>query len=370
MRPRSRVVTRRRRKGKVTDLSASTIVVYIGRMTGREVRRIGLIGVGKHGSRYARHIRQDLPGVELAAIARRDAAKAAASARELGVAGFTDYRELIERGDVDAVVAAVPPTLHLDILTCAARAGVPLLIEKPAAPSLAVGRAMIAELRAHPIPLMVAHTLRYNAVVRTLQLACEQVGPLRSLTFTQRFEPPPLGWLDEPAVSGGGTVLHTGVHAFDLLRVLTGLAPESVTCQLASVHTRRTEDNFVATVRLTGGAALATVTCARTAGARNGHIELAGERGTLVGEHVLHRAVRIRGTTMEPLPLGDSVPTVREVLRDFVAALRGGTPPPIALADGLRAVAVADACYAAARSGQVAPVQEIDGSPTATRGAA
>ena len=339
-------------------------------MAARQVRRIGLIGVGKHGARYARHIRQDVPGVELAAIARRDAAKAATAEREFGVRAYTDYRELIERGEVDAVVAVVPPTLHLDILTCAARAGTPLLIEKPAATNLAVGRAMIAELRAHPIPLMVAHTLRYNAVVRTLQRACEQVGPLRSLTFTQRFEPPPLGWLDDPVLSGGGTVLHTGVHAFDLLRVLSGLAPESVTCQLASVHTRRTEDNFVATVRLAGGEALATVTCARTAGARNGHIELAGERGTLVGEHVLHRAVQIRGTTEEPLPLGDSVPTVREVLRDFVAALRSGEPPPIALADGLRAVAVADACYAAARSGQVAAVQEIDDSPSATRGAA
>jgi len=339
-------------------------------MRARQVQRIGLIGVGKHGARYARHIRQDLPGVELAAIARRDATKTAASARELGVHGFSDYRELIERGDVDAVVAVVPPSLHLDIVTCAAHAGVPLLIEKPAAPSLVVGRAMGAVLRTHPIPLMVAQTLRYNAVVRALQLACERVAPLRSLTFTQRFEPSSLGWLDDPSMSGGGTVLHTGVHAFDLLRLFTGLAPESVTCQMESVHTRRTEDNFVATVRLAGGAALATVTCARTAGARNGHIELAGERGTLVGEHVLHRAVQVRGTTVEPLPLGESVPTVREVLRDFVAALRGGAPPPIALQDGLRAVAVADACYAAARSGQVVAVQEIDDSPSATRGAA
>jgi predicted dehydrogenase len=336
----------------------------------RQVRRIGLIGVGKHGVRYARHIRDDLPDLELAAIARRDVEQAAAAARQFGARPYADYRELIERGGVDAVIVVVPPALHVEIVTCAARAGVPVLLEKPAAPNLAAGRALFAALRAHPIPLMVAQTLRYNAVVRALGAACASIEPVRSLTFTQRFEPSPLGWLDDPAQSGGGIVLHTGVHAFDLLRLLSGLAPDTVTCQTQAVHTRRTEDNFVATVRLGGGAALATVSCARTAGARNGHIEIAGERGTLIGDHVLGRAARIVGSALEPLALGESVPTVREALRDFVTALRAGAPMPITLGDGLRAVAVADACYAAARSGQAVAVEAVEGLADDARGAA
>jgi predicted dehydrogenase len=76
------------------------------------------------------------------------------------------------------------------------------------------------------------------------------------------------------------------------------------------------------------------------------------------------------GTTIEPLPIGKAVPTVRAVLRDFVGALRAGTPMPITLVDGLRAVAVADACYAAARSGQVAMVETVEDLPDAARGAA
>lgn len=339
-------------------------------MTGREVRRIGIIGMGKHGTRYARHIRFELPDLEVVAVARRDPEKAEASAREFGARAFPDYRDLIEHGGVDAVIVVVPPMLHVDVVTCAARAGVPVLLEKPAAPNLEAGRALLAVLRSHPIPVMVAQTLRYNAVVRALDAARESVGPLHSLTFTQRFEPSPLGWLDDPAQSGGGVVLHTGVHAFDLLRFLSGMAAESVTCQAGAVRTRRTEDNFVATVRLGGGAALATVSCARIAGARSGHIELTGERGALIGDHVLHRAFKVVGTAVEALPVGESIPTVREVVRDFVAALRAGAPPPITLTDGLRAVAVADACYAAARSGQVAPVEMVDEAPDAARGAA
>jgi len=339
-------------------------------MTARTVRRIGLIGVGKHGARYAQHIRSDVPGVELAAIARRDVEKGAAQARELGARHYADYRELIERGQVDAVVIVAPPTLHADAVACAARAGVPVLLEKPATISLDAGRAMLAAVRAHPIPVMVAQTLRYNAVVRALHAARASIAPLRALTFTQRFEPSPLGWLDDPAQSGGGIVLHTGVHGFDLLRYLSGLEAESVTCQTAAMHTRRTEDSFVATVRLSGGGVQATVACARTAGARSGHIELTGERGTLFGDHVLHRAHRVTGTTIEPLALGESVHTVPEVVRDFVGTLRSGGAPPITLADGLRAVALADACYAAARSGQVTAVEAVGETSDATRGAA
>lgn len=326
-------------------------------MSSPRVIRLGLIGTGKHGVRYARHIRDDCPDAQLVAIARRDAAKAAALAEEVGVRAYTDYRELIAREDLDAVIVVVPPGFHADIVTCAAQARLPILLEKPAATSVAAGEMMRAALHEQRVPLMVAHTLRYNAVVRAVLAARASIGTIHSLSLTQRFEPSPLDWIDDPERSGGGMALHTGVHLFDLLHVLTGLEPEAVTCQMERVNTRRTEDSFVATVRLGGGAVLASVCCARTTGGRTGHIELSGERATLVGDHVLHQAYQVVGTRMEPLATGQPVPTVREAVRDFVRALRERAPMPITLDDGLRAVAVAEACYAAARSGGTALVR-------------
>jgi predicted dehydrogenase len=336
-------------------------------MAAREIRRIGLIGLGKHGARYAHHVREE-PDLELTAIARRDAGKLAAAAKDLGARPYADYRELIRGGGVDAVIAVVPSVLHPRSSPPRQRRA-SRSCSKPAAPSLAAGRVMLDALRAQPTPVMVAQTLRYNAVVRALAAARADIGRIHSLAFTQRFEPSRLGWIDDPS-QGGGIILQTGVHAFDLMRVLTGLTPETVTCQTHMVHTRRTEDNFVATIGLDGGAALATVSCARTSQARNGQSEISGEDATLIGDHVLHRAYRVVGTKMEALPVGDPIPTVREVLRDFVDSLRAGRPLPITVVDGLRAVAVADACYAAARSGQVAAVQTIDDLPAAARGAA
>lgn len=322
--------------------------------------RLGLIGVGKHGSRYARHIRDDLPGVRLTAIARRDPEHLAQAAREFGGHPYTDYRKLIACGQVDAIVAVVPPTLHVDIVRAAAAAGLPLLLEKPAAASVEAGRTICRLLASSGIPVMVAQTLRYNAVVRAFLAARAEIGPVRSLTFTQRFEPTRLRWLDDPAVSGGGVILHTGIHGFDLMRVLAGMEADSVSCQMTSTNTMLTEDGFAATVSLGGGQALATVASARTAGARNGHIEVAGERGSLIGDHVWNRAERIVGGASEPLPLGNPAFTVREVLCDFIESVRTGGAMPIPFEEGVRAVAIAHACYESVRTGKLTAVPAVD----------
>lgn len=325
-------------------------------MGGREKLRVGLIGTGKHGTRYARHIRDDCPEVEIAALCRRDEAKLAAAVREFGGRPFTDYRELIASPEVDAVIAVLPPTMHLSILAAACERGVPLLLEKPAAPSLDTGAEMLRLLRQRPIPVMVAQTLRYNTVVGALRARLEEIGTLHAITLSQRFEPSPLTWLDDPEISGGGMTLHTGIHLFDLIRVFTRGAPRTVTCQMHSVHTERTEDGFAATLHVESPNVLVTAACARTAGARNGHIGLAGERGALFADHVLHNAARVVGTRVEPIELAAPAATVCEVVRDFARAVGAGGPMPITLEDGLRAVAVVDACYAAARTGALARV--------------
>jgi predicted dehydrogenase len=329
-------------------------------MGGRERLRVGLIGTGKHGARYARHIRDDCPDVDLVALCRRDPAKLAAAAEEFGGRPYTDYRELIGAADLDAVIAVLPPTLHPSIVAAAAERGVPLLLEKPAAANRGAGAEMLAILRRRPIPVMVAQTLRYNTVVGALRARLAAIGELHAVTLSQRFEPSPLTWLDDPAISGGGMTLHTGVHLFDLVRLFTGASPRAVTCQMHYVHTERTEDGFAATLHVERPDTLVTAACARTAGARNGRIELAGERGTLVGDHVLNQASHVVGTKAEPIALGPPAPTVREVVRDFARAVRDGAPMPIALEEGLRAVAVADACYSAAQRGRVTAV-DVDG---------
>jgi predicted dehydrogenase len=314
---------------------------------------IGLIGAGKHGVRYARHIVEDVGDARLVALCRRDRAEGERAAAAFGCEWTGDFRRLIEDRRVDALVTAAPPTLNVAIAEAAARAGKPVLLEKPLAASLAEAR-RIRDLVAEGLRCMVAHTLRFNGVVRALRAHLGEIAPLQTMCFTQRFEPSVLGWLDRRAESGGGIALHTGVHSFDLLRHLSGHEVGRVWGMVDRCFTRETEDMFGLLFRMRDAPIHGSVSGSRTTVGRNGSIELAGERGQLVGDHVHGVAHLLRGRERTALPVEGSVATVREAVEAFVGALRAGAPFPITVEDGLRAVAVADACYRSAALG--APV--------------
>ena len=201
---------------------------------------IGLIGVGQHGARYARHIVDDVPEMKLVGVARRDVEAGRSAAAAFGCLAFTDYRELAAHPEVDALIAVVPPALHEGIVQAATDSQRPLLLEKPAAPNLESGLRMLDTVRRAALPVMVAQTLRYNEVVRGLLDARPKIGAIHALRLSQRFEPSRPGWIDDPSQAGGGIILHTGVHSFDLLRLLSGMEADRVSCELGAVKTKRT----------------------------------------------------------------------------------------------------------------------------------
>jgi predicted dehydrogenase len=318
---------------------------------------LGLIGAGKHGLRYARHIVEDVPQATLIALCRRDRSEGERAAERFRCAWVRDYRQLVADPRVDAVVAAVPPSLHGAIVDAVGREGKPLLIEKPLAVSLAEARRIRDLVAAHRLRCMVAHTLRFNTVVQALHAQRHQIAPLQSLCLSQRFEPSTLAWLDRRAEAGGGIALHTGVHSFDLLRYLSGLEVRQVWGMVDRHYTRETEDAFAVMCRMGGAGVHGVVTGSRTTLGRSGLVELVGERGQLVGDHVHGFAYLLRGRERCELPVAPETATVRDALRAFVAALREDRPFPITVEDGLRAVAVADACYRSAERGTPVEVE-------------
>jgi predicted dehydrogenase len=318
--------------------------------------RLGLIGAGKHGSRYAKHIVEDIPQADLVALCRRDRHAGEQLAARYGCDYYADYHQLLADDRVDAVAIVVPPALHSTIVPAACRAGKDMLLEKPFAISVAEGQRLCAAITVSGVRCMVAHTLRFNTVVRTLKDHIAQIAPLHSLYLSQRFEPSPLLWLDRKAESGGGIVLHTGVHSFDLLRFLSGCEVTTVSCEMRSVITKETEDNFTMLCQLMNPTnrhgMSGAVAGSRSTASRSGLIELSGEHGQLVGDHHHGFAYLINGSERTPLPIAPAVPTVREVVQTFVDGLQKGTAFPITPEDGLRAVAIAEACYRSAESGQ------------------
>jgi predicted dehydrogenase len=320
---------------------------------------IGLIGAGKHGQRYASHVARDVPGFALRALSRRDTERGATQAAELGARFHGDWRELVADPAVDAVIAVVPPTLHRPIAEAVAAARKPFLVEKPLATTGTDAVAIWRAVRTSGAPCLMGHTLRWNSVVRTVRELLPSLGALRALGLNQRFEPSGLDWLDQPEVSGGGIILHTGVHSFDLVRFLTGREVSRVFCRTARTVTTRTEDNFAATLDLAGTDALVTVSGCRATAGRSGLIDAASAEGQLVADHQLHFAYRVRALERTPIELPPATHTVREALDAFARLLATGEAPLTALADGVRAVQIAEACLRSASSGVAVDVEAL-----------
>lgn len=283
----------------------------------------------------------------MAAVCRRDLSAGQALATQLTCDYEADAHALIARKDIDAIVFVTVPWLLEDLLVAALAAGKRVLVEKPVAHDLASGKRILAAVEANNAFCMAGQTLRFNTVANALRTHAPELGRLDSLIFSQRFPPQlQLDWLDDPERSGGGNILHTGVHCFDLIRYIAGFDPATVSCTTRSVYTKNTEDSFVAEMELAGASApLAMVSCSRTTASRNGLIEISGENGQLVGDHVLNTLYRIDADAMTRLDPGPPRQTVLEALRAFAEDIRADRPPRIAFRDGLAAVATADACY-------------------------
>lgn len=308
--------------------------------------RFGLAGVGVHGARYAAHLlRGDVRGACLGAISRRDVREGSLAALAHNLVFAADPRELATLAGLDAVVVCLPPDLHPEVAIACLEAGRPVIVEKPMAPTSSAAEALAGAAARTGTPLLVAQTLRFDPLIVALKREAASLGAIRLVAINQRFEPAARDWIDTPG--RGGVILNTGVHAFDLLRFLTGGEIVSIRATAASKVTRKTEDEFAAIVRIEPGGILATIDNVRTTAGRTGRIEIVCERGQLRADHIHRELARIERREIIDLGPFPEVPTVVEALSAFVTCLAAGLPMPVTAEDGLAAVRAVEACYRA-----------------------
>jgi predicted dehydrogenase len=143
--------------------------------------RLGVVGVGHLGQEHAR-ILASLPEAELVGVADADADRAEAVARRCGTRAFPDYRGLLP--EVEAAVIAVPTLHHHGVARDFLERGLPLLVEKPLAASLAEADELVALAGRRGALLQVGHIERFNPAFEELQrhplqpryITCERYG--------------------------------------------------------------------------------------------------------------------------------------------------------------------------------------------------
>lgn len=183
--------------------------------------RFGLIGYGLWGRHHARAI-ASAPGATLAAIACRTEGTATAARRDFpAVSVSLDYRDLLDRPDIDAIDVVVPNDLHAEIGVAALERGKDVLLEKPLAPTLEDCDRLIAAARHAGRVLTVGHELRLSRQWGRIKAVIDagDIGdPMGAVVNLFRFpyRPGAEGWrYRSPRV--GSWILEELVHHFDLL---------------------------------------------------------------------------------------------------------------------------------------------------------
>lgn len=310
---------------------------------------IGLIGLGRHGMRYAQHLQEFASDATLVAVSRRDAVQGAAFAAAHGFRFHHDYHALIADPDVEAIIVVTPPALTSSICMAAIQANKALLIEKPLACTGGTAKAMAEAAETAGVPLMTAHTLRFDSAIQALKTEVSKAGQAHYLAVTYRLEQN-TERKNQADYEQCGLLLEIGTHLFDLIRYLTGEEIAEVRCELDCLE--NTESRALVSLRTLGHLAC-ILDVSRVSTGRVSRVEWIGSQAYISADWVQHRLHRIdREQRVDEW----SVPpcrTVVETIRAFLTALKRSDSMPITGWDGYKAVAIADACYESAKMGRV-----------------
>jgi predicted dehydrogenase len=295
---------------------------------------MAVVGVGYLGRHHAR-ILSSLPGVRLVAVVDRNRARAEEIATATGARALVECGELL--GQIDAVTIAVPTELHLDVARPFLAAGVPVLVEKPMAGSLADADAMIRAAAAGGAILAVGQTERFNPAV----------AAARPLLVDPRFiEVHRLGTFPERSLDID-VVFDLMIHDLDVVLSLVTSDVEAVEAVGVPVLTGRVD---IANVRLRfANGCVANITASRISRERVRKIRFFQPEAYLSIDYAAQKIERwtlLKGAGPMPsierrdVAVVNEEPLERE-LADFVDAIGSRRPPVVTGEEGRRALALA-----------------------------
>jgi len=319
--------------------------------------RCGLIGFGAWGSHHARVIAANA-GARLEAIAAAsEATRARARQEHPSARAYADYRELLAKEQLDAVVVVLPSHLHFEVSRAVLDSGRHLLLEKPMCLSIADCEILTSLARDRKLVLAVGHEMRLSSLwgrVKSLVDSGAIGQPLYMLIELWRrpYRFGADGWrYDIGRV--GNWILEEPIHFFDLARWCFEkyAQPISVYSRGNGIRADRPElqDHFSALVNFSGGCYAVISQCL---GGWEHHqtVKMSGTLGSLwaAWSGAMDRTLQPmfslklqRGTTLEEIAIPRAAGEVFELedqFARFVQAIQKGGYPAATGEDGVWSV--------------------------------
>ncbi|USZ72243.1 Gfo/Idh/MocA family protein [Natronosalvus halobius] len=310
-----------------------------------------------HTDAYASELaeRED---VEFAGVTDRDSDRGQETAERHDTEYVADAGALLER--IDAAVICAPNADHREWFERAAAAGVHVLCEKPLAPTLEDARAIVDVWQESGIRAGITMPLRFCGPAQRAKetLDAGEVGDLLAISGTNRGQMPG-GWFVDPKAAGGGAVMDHSVHIVDLVYHLTGQAVTEVYAEVGTrFHDIAVDDVNVLSMELADGTPFfldgswSKPDAWHTWG--DATLELTGTDATVgidyTDQSLVHTAESGSNAGVHTAFYGTNANA--GLIEDFVSSVRADREPEITPDDGLLAVAVVEAAYESAETGE------------------
>lgn len=314
--------------------------------------KLGLVGAGRIGRLHAEHLTTRIASVEVLMVVDAFESAARECAEHCAIPAFSqEYRDILARSDIDAVVICSSTDTHARIIKEAARAGKHIFCEKPIALDLPSIDVALAEVERAGVTLQIGFNRRFDVSFRRVRRAVEEdeIGaPLVLHIISRDPAPPPLEYL---RVSGG-IFLDMTIHDFDMARYLIGSEVEEVSAfanALDAPDIARAGDvsNALVLLRFVNGV-IGTISNSRHAVyGYDQRVEVLGSKGAIsVGNEYPNTAILSDARSVRrDLPLHFFIERYRESfvaeMTAFVESARSGAPVPVSGYDGRAPVVIA-----------------------------
>ncbi|MDR8391724.1 Gfo/Idh/MocA family oxidoreductase [Aliifodinibius sp. S!AR15-10] len=320
--------------------------------------KIGVVGLGRLGSLYAEYLAYQIPKASVIAVADEDGARADKVGQLIGVENiFTDYRDMLEIKELDAIVITTPTSTHKEIVEESANKGKIIFCEKPLSISLEETQQMKRAVDKNGVFFHMGFMRRFDpgyAAAKKRILNGEIGDPIVFKASSRDPERPSLEFADP--VKSGGLFLDLGIHDFDLARWFMGDVSEvySIGNILAypEMESINDIDNAMVNIMFESGT-IGTVDMSRS-GIYGYDIrtEILGTKGTIQIGYLRETPIII---LKKEAVMHDTVPNFMErfelayinQLRNFVERAYNGAEPSVTILDGELGLVVG---HAAAKS--------------------
>ena len=321
--------------------------------------KVAVIGAGSMGMNHLRVLRDfNEEQVELVGVAEPYEPNLQHAISRFHIAGFTDYRQMVEQTHPDLVAVVVPTHLHFEVASYLLDQGNNVLLEKPMTSSIEEAKALIQLASIRGAKLAIGHIERFNPAVIEVKkhLIAGELGQMFHL-HARRLGPFP------PRIRDVGVTLDLATHDIDVMRYLADAEVEHVYAETRQhIHTTH-EDLLLGVLRFTNRA-IGVLDVNWLTPTKVRELSITGEKGMYLINYLtqdvyfyendyttttwdaLRSLTGVSEGTMTRLKIQKAEP-LRLEYEDVVAAIRQDALPTVSGEDGLAVLKVVSQLAAA-----------------------